>query len=191
MIDEETKQVVRTALSSDARPWWSLSGFESAYIEIEFPESAAGEAQAVAEAARDLGFAATEGEPLAKSLGGVAHKAISLFIEYGPHILNFASNVKTMLEIPDTVRKLRNKIAPYLGKADKFAPQLQLPLLVGWLDRAYGPENWKVDPLLVQLQIIGKVMVFVVPESTSGRRHVLVAHGDEIEEFPGDLLPKK
>src|SRR5205085_4260686 len=93
----------------------------------------------------------------------------------------------TMLEIPDTLRKLREKIGPYLGKTRDFAPQLQLPVVAGWLDRTYGPKKWKVDSLRVRVMVIGKTLVFLVPESTSGKTHLLVLAGDDVEELPRDL----
>jgi len=192
MIDEETKQVVRVVVSSDTRPWRPLSDlFGGRYIEIDLPESAATEAQAVAQAARDLGLDVLEGEPLAKSFGAEVQKVIELLIDYAPKVFTVASGVKSVLEIPDTLRKLREKIGPYLGKTRDFAPQLQLPVVAGWLDRTYGPKKWKVDSLRVQVKVIGKTLVFLVPESTTRKTHLLVLVGDDVEELPQDLLPKK
>lgn len=189
MIDEDTKQAVRVILSSDARPWRPLSDLIGGrYIEIVLPES---EAQAVAQAVRDLGLQVVEGEPLAKSLGAEIHKVVELLIDYAPKVFAVTGGVKSVLEIPDTLRKLREKIGPYLGRTRDFAPQIQLPVVAGWLDRTYGSKKWKVDSLRVEVKIIGKTLVFLVPEMTSGKTHLLVLVGDDVEELPRDLIPKK
>src|SRR4051812_24055423 len=147
MLPEVSKRSLLAILSQDPRPWPHISERSTRFVaEIHLPPDQSEQARALVESAAALGFAAEVGEGLEKSegIGPEVRHLISIFIEYGPKAVAVAGGVKAALEIPDTLRKLREKLAPFFKHAREVAPQLQVPVVEGWLDGKYGQRKWRV-----------------------------------------------
>jgi hypothetical protein len=100
--------------------WSGIEEPQSRYlVEFTFQESEILVAHALAEAARGAGVGVHEGESFAKSdsIADDAAKLRSVLIEHVPLVLGVAGGVRTALEIPVTIRKLREKIRPHLESA--------------------------------------------------------------------------
>ncbi len=190
----ESKDVVRAILQGDRRPWKTLSDDDDKLAELHFPLASRAEAHQLADSVRTIGFEITESEReyLAESLGAEAHKFIEVVIHFAPVALKGIGATKLLLDTPEMYRKLRNKIAPVLGrlKARVLGAKLQFPLVEDWLNRTYGEGKWNVDPSKIEVKAIADVTLFIVPERRTENLHLLAVDGDEIEELPLEWLPK-
>jgi hypothetical protein len=98
---------------------------------------------------------------------------------------------KAANELPEHVRKLREKLKPYLSRAAQLSPGLQLDPVHRWLDERYGASRWSYDPDQVEAKQIGHVMVFGLVEERTGCIHLLAVDGDDVTELPLRWLPEK
>lgn len=192
MLKEDTKALMRAILIGDRRPWRTIDiSVDGTAAELHLALSQASDAAKLAATARDLGFTARtrETQALNESLAAEAHRFIEFIVQYGPSVYAAYKAFKDALDVPDTIRKLREKIRPHLAQAAEVSAPLQLPLVVSWLDRNYGPKNWKVLPSRVEVKTVMTVTLFVVPEEITGKIHLLAVEGDEIEELPSSWMP--
>ena len=98
-------------------------------VELRFPADEVPRAEAFAAEMRALGFAVEIGETLEKS-EGLRH-FVNLIVAHVPAALGVAGGIKTVLEIPGTIKKLREKLEPLIGRVMEIAPEAQIPLVCG------------------------------------------------------------
>jgi hypothetical protein len=155
-------------------------------VELHFRPTQLAEMQSLAEAARELGFEATEAKKLALSENLAAEAATwgVLIIVGGATLID---NVAKVLEVPANVRKIREKLRPFFSRAHDISPVLQLEPVHRWLNSKYG-ERWRYDPQKISGKTIVNVTVFLVEEQISGNRHLLAVEGDTVEELPESWL---
>lgn len=109
----------------------------------------------------------------------------------GAALVGLHAVAKAANELPEHVRKLREKLRPYLPRAALLSPGLQLDPIHRWLDERYGPNQWRYDPDHVEAKQIGHVMVFHLMEERTGSNHLLAVDADEVTELPLRWLPEK
>ncbi len=195
MLSDDSKQALRAILAGDTRPWPLVLGEDSSYLaELHFPHLELRDMHDLAAGARGLGFEATEAEKLAlsESAAAEAYKIGVLLIKGGVGFMAALGavneGVKALHELPENLRKLRDKIRPYLRRAVELSPKLQMDAVYQWLNTKYG-EEWSCDLRTVKAKTITTVTVFVVDEQVTGNRHLLAVEGDQVEELPLDWLP--
>jgi hypothetical protein len=146
MLDEASMQALRAILVSDDRPWprVTMPAAQEYVAELRFPKGS-GEAQALTVLARTLGFEVTIGDRLALSEAAsveAAHILVLTIKGLGGAAATLAA-LKAAVELPESLRKLREALRPYFGRASDLAPALQLDVVKNWLDTKYGATNWR------------------------------------------------
>jgi hypothetical protein len=196
-MNDETLHALEVILRSDRRPWRTVTREDDELAELHFPGKLRAEAEAIAEQARELGFEVEvrDGALIQESVTSAGLDVILLVIKGviygGAALIAVNSAVKAANELPDGIRKLREKIRPYLSRAAQLAPGLQLDPVNRWLDDRYGAKQWMYDPDKVEVKQIAEVTVFYIKEERSGTMLLLAVEGDDVRELALNLLPER
>lgn len=188
MINADSLEALHRILAADRRPWPRFNTTsEMELAEFEFPHGAT-EVKEIEAIASSLGFEANHASSLRESKTS-ATDLIVLVIQYGgAAFLALNAFVKAANELPENVRKLREKLKPYFSQASLLSPALQLEVLHRWLNARYGERQWRYDPDQLEAKPAGELLVFRFTEEKSGNGHVLAVQGDEVQELSSQFF---
>ncbi len=193
-IDRPTVEALKAILALDPRPWRTLAeGSPDQLAELHFPISLR---PVVAELERNIGAFgfetdAVERGVIRESAAAAGLEIIVLTIKAGAAVVGLNAALKAANELPDNVRRLRDKLKPHLLRAAELSPAVQLDAVHRWLDGTYGPKRWKYDPDQVEAKQFADVMVFHLTEENTGTAHLLAVKADIIQQIPLDWLPAR
>jgi len=198
-MDQGELQALRAIIVSDRRPWPVVTTWRSRYIvDVRFGPSERAEADALADAVRELGFEATVGEKLALS-EGLAAEAAKILVLVVTHPLEVAGAIvvvnnaaKGIAELSDRAKKLYEKLRPFAKRKADETPALKLPILHAWLDSTYGKNKWRYDREALEIKPIAEVTLFHFIEEVSGETVLVrIGNDDTVVKLPAEWLATK
>jgi hypothetical protein len=191
MLTDNERHFIKHVFEQDGRPWPKLGPGSPRLMGEYFAHAVLDdktEAEALADEVRALGFDVTVRERVMRS------DSLDQVIKAGHFILAIAGGaggaivtanliVKAINELPEGVRKLRDKLRGSKARLE-LHEAFDLAAINSWLDANLGTGAWRYDPGRVEIKPLmnGGLTIFSIPEEVTGRTILLAVSDGTIEE---------